>query len=43
MSFDFCSQPRKNGLTIFQKSLLHLVVYLMKQGDHQNHLGLGQV
>ena len=34
---------KKNGLRIFLKSLLRLLVYLRKQGDLQNQMGLGQV
>ena len=34
---------QKNGSTTFYKNLLRLIVYLRKQGDLQNQLGLGQV
>ena len=34
---------KKNMFTIFLKSLLHLTVYLKKQGYFLNQLGLSQV
>ena len=43
MGFWILQTTKKSGLTKFQKSLLYATLSLMKQGDLQNQLGLGQV
>ena len=42
---EFCILPstKKNVLTTCKKNLLRLILYLKKQGDLLNQLGLGQV
>ena len=39
----FKKKKQKNVLTIFLKNFLCLILYLKKQGDILNQLGLGQL
>ena len=43
MELEILLPIKKNMLTIFLKSLLHLIIYLKKQGYSLNQLGLSQV
>ena len=43
MEFGILLLTKKNALKIFFKNLFHQIVYLKKQEDLLNQLGLGQV